>query len=130
VYHKRRISWSKFFKQVYKFGLARPILNSWHPQTKKITYWFPTLFTVGLLLALVGMIFNNYILFIIYAFYFAIAFVLSLIKNRNISIAIFSIFAILIQFFGYGLGFLKSTLLLLFNNKPAEQVLPNMFFNK
>ncbi|GAL80143.1 glycosyltransferase [Algibacter lectus] len=35
VYHKRRISWSNFYKQVNKFGMVRPILNSWHPSTKK-----------------------------------------------------------------------------------------------
>jgi len=40
VYHKRRISWSNFYKQVHKFGMVRPILNKWHPSTKKITYWF------------------------------------------------------------------------------------------
>jgi len=28
VYHKRRISWSNFYKQVNKFGMVRPILNS------------------------------------------------------------------------------------------------------
>src|SRR5690606_16241396 len=44
VYHKRRISWSKFYTQVYKFGMVRPILNKWHPNTKRLTYWFPTLF--------------------------------------------------------------------------------------
>ena len=35
VYHKRRISWSKFYTQVKKFGMVRPILNTWHPSTKK-----------------------------------------------------------------------------------------------
>ncbi|MBN4085547.1 glycosyltransferase, partial [Flavobacteriaceae bacterium AH-315-B10] len=49
VYHKRRISWAKFYKQVYKFGSVRPILNHWYPETKKITYWFPTLFSLGLI---------------------------------------------------------------------------------
>jgi glycosyltransferase involved in cell wall biosynthesis len=44
VFHKRRISWSKFYTQVNKFGMVRPILNKWHPETKKITYWFPTAF--------------------------------------------------------------------------------------
>lgn len=28
VYHKRRISWEKFYKQVNKFGQTRPILNN------------------------------------------------------------------------------------------------------
>ena len=41
VYHKRRISWSKFYKQVNKFGMVRPILNQWHPKSKSLVYWFP-----------------------------------------------------------------------------------------
>lgn len=53
VYHKRRISWQKFYLQVHKFGLVRPILNVWHPSTKKITYWFPTVFSFGLLVSVV-----------------------------------------------------------------------------
>ena len=59
VYHKRRISWGKFYKQVYKFGLVRPILNYWHPETKKITYWFPALFILGFFVAL-GLILINF----------------------------------------------------------------------
>jgi len=35
VYHKRRVSWSKFYNQVHKFGLVRPILSKWHPGIKK-----------------------------------------------------------------------------------------------
>ena len=52
VYHKRRISWKSFYKQVFKFGMVRPILNTWHPQTKKVTYWFPTVFCVGLIISI------------------------------------------------------------------------------
>ena len=39
VYHKRRIDWNKFYTQVKKFGMVRPILNHWHPDTAKFTYW-------------------------------------------------------------------------------------------
>ena len=39
VYHKRRIDIQKFYKQVNKFGKARPILDAWYPKQKKITYW-------------------------------------------------------------------------------------------
>ncbi len=35
VYHKRRIDWHKFYVQVNKFGMVRPILNKWHPETVK-----------------------------------------------------------------------------------------------
>ena len=48
VFHKRRISWQKFQKQVSKFGQTRAILNHWHPHTRKITFWLPTCFALGL----------------------------------------------------------------------------------
>jgi glycosyltransferase involved in cell wall biosynthesis len=52
VYHKRRIDWEKFSIQVKKFGIARPILNSWYPEHNKLTFFFPTVFIVGLLIAI------------------------------------------------------------------------------
>ena len=130
VYHKRRISWSKFYKQVHKFGLVRPILNKWHPNTAKITYWFPTLFSLGLLGALLCLFFSNYILVVLYAFYFLVAFILALFNTRNLEVAILSIFAIIIQFFGYGYGFLKSTIALNILNRNPQTYFPFLFYNK
>lgn len=128
VYHKRRISWSKFYKQVYKFGLARPILNRWHPESKKLTYWFPTVFTLGFISSIILTLINSKLLLYFYLMYFVLVFILSWIQNKNSVIAVYSIAAVCIQFFGYGFGFLKATLKLKFNNKPAEDLLPNMFF--
>src|SRR6187431_15653 len=53
VYHKRRIDWSKFYKQVNKFGKARPILDSWYPKYAKLTFWLPTIFCLGFVAAVV-----------------------------------------------------------------------------
>lgn len=128
VYHKRRISWSKFYKQVNKFGLARPILNKWHPETKKLTYWFPLLFVLGLLGALVFVNFGVYYFAYFYLAYFMSCFILSFIESKNIIVAGLSIWAIMIQFFGYGYGFLKATIKLTFSSKRAEELLPQMFF--
>lgn len=128
VYHKRRISWKKFYQQVYKFGLTRPILNTWHPHTKKLTFWFPSFFILGLLgsivLSFVG--FSPFLWF--YVAYLLFLCIDSLLKSKNIKIAFLSIYATLIQFFGYGYGFLKSTILLLLSNKTAEETLPKVFF--
>jgi glycosyltransferase involved in cell wall biosynthesis len=130
VFHKRRISWKKFYHQVHKFGLVRPILNTWHPKTKKITYWFPTLFSLGLIFAFIFLILGSKWLVYLYTIYFALTFVLSLIKNKNISVAIQSLLAILIQFFGYGYGFLISTIKVGWFNGDPEQVFPKLFFKK
>jgi len=130
VYHKRRISWSKFYKQVNKFGMVRPILNKWHPSTKKITYWFPTLFCLGVfvavLLALIGF---NWLL-IGYGLYFIVAFVLALFNTKNLVVSILAIPTIIIQFVGYGYGFFKSTLAVSMLNKNPEIHFPKLFFIK
>jgi len=128
VYHKRRISWSKFYTQVLKFGSVRPILNFWHPETAKLTYWFPTIFIVLFLLSLVLLIYNVQWLLLLFILYFFTAFILALVSTKNFLVAIQSIFAIFIQFFGYGYGFLKSTLKLKFFNKSPELLFPNLFF--
>jgi len=130
VYHKRRIDWSKFYKQVNKFGMVRPILNKWHPKTGKLTYWFPSLFIIGffvsIILFLIGFLWPLWA----YSFYFSLIFIDSFFKTKSLVIALFSIFATCIQFLGYGWGFLKSTFLLNFSNKNAEEIFPNLFFNK
>ncbi len=130
VYHKRRIDWNKFYIQVNKFGMVRPILNKWHPGTAKPTYWFPTLFMLGLFVAIILAIIGLWLPLLLYAFYFSILFLDALIKNKNAKVAVLAIYAALTQFTGYGIGFFKSTMLLNFNNKEAEELFPKLFFKK
>ena len=94
VYHKRRIDWNKFYIQVNKFGLARPILNSWYPEYAKITFWFPTLFfLLGFLFAVLCSVFNFPYFLYCYIFYFVTAVIYFIIKNKSIEIALYSIVA-------------------------------------
>ena len=129
VYHKRRIDWNKFFIQVNKFGMVRPILNKWHPDTVKLTYWFPTLFCLGFLVSLCLLVFKIVLPFGLYLLYFAAIFIDSLIRNRNVIVALLSILAVGIQFLGYGMGFLKSTFWINFSKKKPKDLFPNLFFN-
>lgn len=128
IYHKRRISWTKFYKQVYKFGSVRPILNQWHPETKKIAYWFPTFFSLGLLVSIIMFFLGVELPLIAYLLYFVLSFIFSFIKTKNVIVAFLSIIAIVVQFFGYGYGFLKSTFILSISNKDIEKQFPNLFF--
>ncbi|NJX14995.1 glycosyltransferase [Tamlana crocina] len=130
VYHKRRISWSTFYKQVHKFGLVRPILNSWHPSTKKLTYWFPLLFSLGLLVSVLFLAFQIDWLFKLYLLYFVLAFILALLSASNLVVAILSVAAILVQFLGYGYGFLKSTWAVSVLKKDPETRFPKLFFKQ
>lgn len=128
VYHKRRISWSKFYKQVSKFGLVRPILNVWHPESKKITYWFPTIFILGFVLAIVLAALNCMQLLLLYGTYFLIVFLVALFSTRSFAIAIQAICATSIQFIGYGYSFIKSITILKVSGKKPEEIFPELFF--
>lgn len=128
VYHKRRISWRKFYKQVNKFGLVRPILSKWHPSTKKIIYWFPTLFCIGFLISILLFFLSVKWAIMAYMLYFVVAFIMALFFTKKISIALFALIAIVIQFYGYGYGFFKSTFVINVLGKDAEAYFPELFF--
>ena len=131
VYHKRRISFNKFFIQVKKFGMVRPILNSWHPGSSRIFYWFPSLFCIGLIISLIMLFIESgrYLWpIILYVAYFAFIFLDALIKNKNLVVAFLAIIAVMIQFLGYGYGFLKSVILVNFSKRKPEELFPELFF--
>ncbi len=135
VYHKRRATWQQFFKQTFNFGAARPILNKMHSKTAKITFWFPSLFIIGLVLAIILSLMGKDIILFLYGIYFAVIFFDAINKNRcygetcftSIKIGLFAIVATLVQFFGYGLGFLQSIFRLNILNKTKEKAFPEMF---
>jgi glycosyltransferase involved in cell wall biosynthesis len=130
VYHKRRIDWNKFYTQVNKFGLARPILNSWYPEFTKITFWFPTLFLAGFLFSALVAIFNFPYFLYVYGFYFIVLFFSSLFQNKSIEIALYSLLATIIQFYGYGKGFLLSYIKIHVLKQQPELAFPKLFFKK
>ena len=132
VYHKRRINWKKFYTQVNKFGMVRPILSKWHPQTAKLTYWFPTVFCIGFVIAVISALVSNSLYLLlpigIYLFYFTILFFHAWYQTKRLNIALLALIAVGIQFMGYGYGFLKSTFLVNFSKKQPEQLFPKLFF--
>lgn len=130
VYHKRRVSWHKFYKQVYKFGQVRPILNHWHPETQKITYWFPLVFCLGLMVSVVLALIGFWWFLYAYFLYFSLAFFHSLAINKSLGVALYSLAAILVQFYGYGKGFLQSTFKLKVLNKHPQEAFPTLFFRQ
>ena len=128
VYHKRRISWSKFYTQVNKFGMVRPILNKWHPETKKSTYWFPSVFVLGVMLSVLLTFINVLLPLYLILGYYILAFIIALFQTKNIVVTFQSLIAITIQFFGYGIGFFKSTFFIGILNRNPEQQFPKLFF--
>ncbi|WP_308130544.1 glycosyltransferase, partial [uncultured Flavobacterium sp.] len=130
VYHKRRIDWSKFYKQVNKFGKARPILDSWYPEYSKLTFFFPTLFLLGFLASVVFSFFWTGIFLVLYGFYFLAIFIVSTFQNKSLKIGFFSLIAVVTQFYGYGTGFLKSFWNIKVLKKKPQEVFSELFFKK
>ncbi|CAM4122459.1 glycosyltransferase [Gillisia hiemivivida] len=128
VFHKRRIDWNKFYTQVNKFGMVRPILNSWHPQSAKITFWFPTLFISGFVFAVILWLLGFSFLIWLYLLYFLIIGIDAGIKNKSGYIGIAAIIATFIQFLGYGVGFLNSIWKLKFLKMQPQEAFPTLFF--
>ena len=130
VYHKRRIDWDKFSIQVNKFGKARPILNSWYPQHNKLTFFFPTIFILGLALGLLLLILNFDLILQLYFAYFLVLFLWSSYQNKSLRIGYFSIIAVWKQFYGYGTGFLESFIKISILKQDPQIAFPELFFKK
>ena len=64
----------------------------------------------------------------LYMLYFALAFVMALISNKSVVVAFQALIAIVVQFIGYGYGFLKSTINLVVMRRNPEEAFPNLFF--
>ncbi|GET46369.1 glycosyltransferase [Capnocytophaga felis] len=128
VYHKRRISWAKFKKQVSKFGQTRAILNHWYPNTKKLTYWLPLCFSLGLILSVLFAFLGRPQGIFVYGSYFIFLMLDSARTNKSIKIGFLSVWAILVQFFSYGFSFLFATMKLCFSSKKPETLFPHLFF--
>lgn len=110
VYHKRRVSLWRFFKQLHFFGRARINVFRYHPESIKATYFFPFIFLLGIIAIGIGFsigfqptIFLGYF----YAIYLGLIFLMALISTKNLIVAILAVPAAIIQLSAYGLGFLS-----------------------
>lgn len=131
VYHKRRADFSQFSKQVYQFGIARPILNQRHPEYTKITFWFPSLFLLGYIIGLLHyFVWHQGLLLALYGLYTLVIWGSALYKTRSLGIAAMAVVASYIQLFSYGYGFLKSWVCLNLLKQKPEVAFPTHFYQK
>ncbi len=107
VYHKRRTSFIKFFKQVYNSGVARIHLSALHKGSIRIVHLMPSAFVLFCLVILALSFMDIRFLFPV-VFLSLILFIHSTWLNRSISVGFLSLLASFIQLAGYGLGFIQS----------------------
>ena len=108
VYHKRRVSFKKFYKQVNNFGAGRINLAILHKNSLKLVHTAPAVLLVGLFVIILLSIFCSSLWLVLPAIYTLLLFADALIKTKKIKTAILSVWASFIQITAYGIGFLKS----------------------
>lgn len=128
VYHKRRISWNKFYQQMNKFGKARPILDLKFPEYSKIHFWFPTLFIIGFDVAIISALFGHFVPIFLYGLYLLLVAFEAIVKTKTIQLIPYILVSLFIQMYAYGLGFLWSKIQLVFYKKKPEVAFPELFF--
>ena len=107
VFHKRRVDFKKFWRQVHVFGMSRITLQLLYPGSMKLVHWLPALFVVfGLGLVIAS--FFNYWFLIPLVVYFVALLVCALISTRSAKIALLALPASVIQLGGYGTGFIRA----------------------
>ncbi|MBR3493381.1 MAG: glycosyltransferase [Bacteroidales bacterium] len=121
VYHKRRVKFSSFFRQVKHSGEARVVLKNKYPDTFKLVHLLPSAFVVGNLLLVMLGIFHHWLWFAPILFYALAIFIDSLAKNKSLEVALLSIPSAYCQLFGYGLGFLGAAWRDILSKKQTSQ---------
>ncbi|MDE6496897.1 MAG: glycosyltransferase [Duncaniella sp.] len=110
VYHKRRVDFAKFLRQVYVFGMSRITLKLLYPDSLKIVHALPAVAVIlGIALILLGIFVSPWFLLPIGIYLMAI-FVSAWISTRSLLIALKAVPASIIQIGGYGCGFIKAYL--------------------
>ncbi|RZL34181.1 MULTISPECIES: glycosyltransferase family 2 protein [Pedobacter] len=110
VYHKRRTSFSQFYKQLHFFGRARINIYKHFPKELKLVHFFPAIFTLGFgFTILCNFIYPPlaYVCNFLLLVYFMLIFFHAWSVNKSLKVAFLSIISSFIQLTAYGLGFIQ-----------------------
>jgi len=111
VYHKRRATLGKFFRQVFSFGYGRYSLNKMHVDAVRPVHMLPSAFVIYLAMGLPALLFSSAVFriwLLILLIYAALVFSDSTRKNKNIAVGFLSIAATFVMLTGYGRGMLQA----------------------
>lgn len=121
VWHKRRVDFRKFFRQVHNSGIARINLTKRHPGTLKLVHLLPAVFTVGcallVLLFVLGLVLTlcgaggSWLMAVGAAPLLLFALIIATdaaCRNHSLTIGLIAVVASYVQLLGYGSGFLRA----------------------
>ena len=108
VYHKRRLDFRKFMRQVYVFGMSRITLKLLYPGSLKAVHALPAVAVVaGLICVMLSIFVSAWWLLPIGLYLFAIL-ISATLTTRSLKIGLMGVPAAVVQICGYGCGFIKA----------------------
>lgn len=111
VYHKRRATFAKFFKQTHFFGKARINVYKFHKEGLKLAYFFPSFYFLYAIFCILSFLFlgsNAFYVSLPLIFYNFLIFIDGVFKSKSVYIGFLTIVAANIQLIGYGIGFIQA----------------------
>ena len=103
VWHKRRVDFRKFLRQVYVFGMSRITLKLLYPESLKVVHTLPA---VAVLLAEKPILKVRWLLPI--GVYLVAVYAMALAATHSVVISAKAVPAAIIQLGGYGTGFIQA----------------------
>ena len=114
VFHKRRSTFYKFFRQVFSFGSGRIDLQLRHGNALKPVHTLPSLLVLYLVTGIVISLFSKTLFLVWFAslVFYALAILMdATLQNRSIKVGLISVYASFLMLTGYGLGMIKAALM-------------------
>lgn len=108
VYHKRRVDFRKFFRQVHIFGMSRITLKLLYPDSLKAVHTLPAIAVLLAVMCVVfAIIFSPWWLLPL-GIYLLLLIIFAAVQTKSSKITILAVPAGIIQIFGYGTGFIRA----------------------
>ncbi len=107
VFHKRRVDFKKFWRQVHVFGMSRITLQLLYPGSMKAVHWLPAMFVIGAAAMIVAAFFWKWAIIPLIIYILAL-WVWGCISTRSLKIGTMGVGAAIVQLTGYGTGFIRA----------------------
>ncbi|MDE6008415.1 MAG: glycosyltransferase [Muribaculaceae bacterium] len=107
VFHKRRVDFKKFWRQVHVFGMSRITLQLLYPGSMKAVHWLPAVFVIGSVAMIIASFFKWWCILPL-LFYILALWIWGIISTRSLKIGTLGVAAALVQLTGYGTGFIRA----------------------
>ncbi len=123
VFHKRRGSLAKFWRQVHVFGMSRITLQLLYPGSMKLVHRAPAVFVLGTLAMIAGAIFTSLWCLLPLCIYLLALWISAIASTGSLKVGSMALAASMVQLFGYGTGFLRAYIwkILLRHGRDVEQ---------